>query len=167
MELQLHSRHLTWQTPDLSAAAVAGLAAGAVLMVLDLCWPLIFGGGNPWAASHKVAALVLGPDALQSSGFDVSVVAAALLIHYSLGIFSGLVIGAAVASLHYEARAGMTLAIGAVFGGIVYWVNFYLLTSLFPWFADMRGLNTLLAQFAFGICAALIYRKLSRTPTES
>lgn len=66
MELQLQSRRWAWRAFDGSAAAVAGLAAGAVLMVLDLCWPLTFGDGNQWATSNKVAALVLGQQVLQS-----------------------------------------------------------------------------------------------------
>jgi len=161
MELRLHFREWTWQAPDLIAAAVSGLAAGAVLMVLDLCWPLAFGDGNPWATSHKVAALAMGPEALWSSGFELSVVVVALLIHYSLGIFSGLVIGLCIASLHYEARVGMEIAVGAVFGSIVYAVNFHLLTSMFPWFAELRGWSTFLAHLIFGVSAALIYRRLS------
>jgi len=161
MELQLQLRDWTWRTPDWLAAVVAGLAAGAVLMVLDLVWPLMYGDGNPWATAHKVAALVLGQQALQSSGFDFGVVAAALLIHYALGVFSGLVIGAAIAGLRCEAGLVMTQVIGYTFGVVVYIVNFYVLASLFPWFQEMRGEATFLGQLAFGVSAALIYRKLS------
>ncbi|MBV8125381.1 MAG: hypothetical protein JOY60_03370 [Burkholderiaceae bacterium] len=165
MELRMNPRTLASREPDWSAAAVAGLAAGAVLMVLDLCWPLTFGDGNPWVTSHKVAALVLGPHALQSSGFDLGVVAVALLIHYSLGVFSGMVIGFCIARLQFEQRVGLTLAVGAGFGVLVYWFNFYVLTELFPWFSDMRDWNTLVGHLVFGISAALIYRRLSSTPS--
>jgi len=161
MDLHMQSIHWTGRSADWSAASVAGLVAGAVLMVLDLCWPLLLGDGNPWAASHKVAALALGPQALQSTGFDLSVVVVALLIHYTLGIFSGLVIGTVIAGLAYEGKPWMVLATGAVFGVVVYWVNFYLLASLFVWFQDMRDWYTLLGHVVFGVCAALVYRKLS------
>lgn len=161
MELQLHSRYWPWRVPDWSAAAVAGFAAGAVLMVLDLVWPLLFGDGNPWATAHMVSALLLGQQVLQSSGFELGVVAVALLIHYALGIFSGLVIGIVIAGVHCEASLAMTQAIGYAFGVVVYFVNFYVLATLFPWFGEMRGAATFLGQLAFGVCAALVYRKLS------
>jgi len=161
----MNPRSWASREPDWRAAAVAGLAAGAVLMVLDLCWPLTFGDGNPWVTSHKVAALLMGAQALQSSGFDLAVVAAALLIHYSLGVFSGMVIGFCIARLHFEQRAGLTLALGAVFGVLVYGVNFYVLTDFFPWFTDMRDVNTLMGHLVFGVSAALIYRRLSSTPS--
>ncbi|CAM3998451.1 hypothetical protein [Roseateles saccharophilus] len=167
MELQLQSRHVSWRTPDWSAAAVAGLAAGAVLMVLDLCWPLVFGNGDPWATSHKIAALLLGQQALHSSGLDLGVVAAALLIHYTLGVFSGLVIGIAIAGLRCEGSLAMTQVIGYVFGVVVYFVNFYVLAALFPWFQEMRGEATFLGQLAFGVCAAEVYRRLNRRPVAA
>jgi len=162
MELQMQHRHWPWRAPDWSAAVVAGLAAGAVLMVLDLVWPLLFGNGDPWSTSHKIAALVMGQQALLSSGFDLAVVATALLIHYTLGVFSGLVIGVAIAAVHCEASIAMTQAIGYVFGVVVYFVNFYVLAALFPWFYDMRGEATFLGQLAFGVCAAEVYRRLCR-----
>jgi hypothetical protein len=167
MELQMQSRHWSWRAPDWSSAAVAGLAAGALLMVLDLCWPLMFGNGDPWATSHKIAALLLGQQALLSSGFDLTVVATALFIHYTLGVFSGLVIGAGIASMRWENSLVMTQIVGYVFGVVVYLVNFYVLSSVFPWFYDMRGEATFLGQLAFGVCAALVYRKLclGRAPT--
>ena len=167
MELQLPLRGWAWRAPDWSAAVVAGLAAGAVLMVLDLVWPLMYGNGDPWATSHKIAALLLGQQALQSSGFEFGVVAAALLTHYTLGVFSGLVIGTAIASLGWETSLVMTQVTGYVFGVVVYIMNFYVLASLFPWFEDMRGEATFLGQLAFGVSAALIYRKLSLSRASS
>jgi hypothetical protein len=162
MELQARSRHWPWTTPDWSAAIVAGLAAGALLMVLDLCWPLLLGDGNPWATSHQVAALLLGQRALQSTGFELDIVVTALLIHYSLGVFSGVVIGGTIAALRYESTLAMAPALGAVFGFVIYWVNFYWLTPLFPWFAELRGGSAFVGHIVFGMSAALVYCRLSR-----
>jgi hypothetical protein len=167
MELQLHPHYWTRSVPDWKAAAVAGLAAGAVLMVLDLCWPLALDGSSPWATPHKVAAIVMGQQALQSSAFDLGIVATALLIHYTLGIFSGLVIGIVIAGFHYETSLAMVQAIGAMFGVGIYLVNFYFLTALFPWFATLRGWSGLLGHLLFGVSAAMIYWKLSRTPKNT
>lgn len=60
---------------------MAGLAAGAVLMVLELFWSTVFMGDSPWRASHMIAAIVMGSDVLPSSHFSPSIVAAALLAH--------------------------------------------------------------------------------------
>ena len=163
MELQAHPRYWPWRAPDWWAAVVSGLAAGALLMVLDLCWPLMAGNGNPWATSHQIAALLLGQQVLQSTGFELGVVVTALLIHYSLGVFSGLVIGSAIAALRYESTLAMAPVLGVAFGFVIYWVNFYWMAPFFPWFAGLRGGATFVGHIVFGLSAALIYCRLSRT----
>ena len=69
MELRIQSRRWQRSLPDWPAAVGSGLVAGAVLMVLELLWsatvPATVSVGNPWRISHSIAALVLGPDALQ------------------------------------------------------------------------------------------------------
>lgn len=165
MELQLHRartvRHVDWQ-----AAAVAGFAAGAVLMVLELFWASALGSGGPWQISYMVAALVMGPGILHSAApaFDVGVVAVALITHYLLGIVFGLVLGALIGALPRETGVGRAEWIGAAFGIVLYAINFYVLAQLFPWFAELRGWSTLIAHLVFGIVAALLYWKLARQP---
>ena len=57
--------------------------------------------------------------------------------------------------------------IGAVFGLLLYLINFHLLTQVFPWFRELRGWITLTAHLVFGISAALLYWKLARRGVES
>lgn len=64
--------------------------------------------------------------------------------------------------MRWEASLAMTQVVGYVFGVVVYFVNFYVLASLFPWFEELRGEATFLGQLAFGVSAALVYRKLNR-----
>ena len=59
---QLERRPVDW-----AAAAVAGLGAGAILMVLDLVWSIAITGEGPWVASRMIAAMVMGQQMLQSS----------------------------------------------------------------------------------------------------
>ena len=162
MEQQLRSPIWAARSPDWPAALAAGLAAGATLMVLELFWAASLGDVGPWAVSRKVAAIVLGPAVLQSPDFALGVVALALLIHYLLGVFSGAVVGALIAGFAVEPGLLAIQAIGALFGVIVYAVNFYGLTAIFPWFADLRGIATLIGHLVFGITAALVYWKLHR-----
>jgi hypothetical protein len=149
---------------DHRAAAVAGLAAGAALMVIELIAAALFGGGRPWRVPQFVAALVMGPEALQAQGgaFDFTVIVAALATHYVLGVAFGLLL-AEVLGLLPRAHAALTdAALGALFGLLLYVLNFHVLTAAAPWFVELRGAGTLAAHLAFGIVAALLYRRLRR-----
>jgi hypothetical protein len=164
MELRLYLHHWERRAPDWLAAAVAGLAAGAVLMVLELAWAALFGGAGPWRISQLVAALVLGPGTLQVSPyhFDAVVVMLALSTHYLLGVGFGMVLGFILAGFHYDTSLAAMQLIGAAFGLLLYLLNFFVLTQLFPWFAELRGWATFMAHLIFGVSAALLYWKLAR-----
>lgn len=164
--LRMHFGEWHGRRPDWMAAAVAGFLAGAVLMVLEGVWTLLLGSsvgnGDPWRTSRLLAAMVLGPGVLEQSGFSLGVVALALFIHYLLGILFGLALGALVTEFHGEGRWGTMETIGALFGALLYIVNFYLMSYAFPWFDQMRGWATFMAHLVFGISAALLYWKLGK-----
>ena len=162
MEVRIESHRWTRRAPDWIPAVVAGLAASAVLMVLELLWAATLGEQSPWVVSRKVAAIVMGPGVLESADFSVATVAVALATHYALGVFSGVVIGIVIAGFHYETSLGMMLAIGGLFGALVYLVNFHALAQVFPWFADLRSWGTFIGHLIFGMAAALIYKALDR-----
>ena len=162
MQMRLHPHAWEWRTPDWQTAAVAGFAASAILMVLELLWTASVGGAGPWATTRMIAAIALGQGVLQGSGFDLGVVTVALLIHYLLGIFSGIVIGIVISGFDWEQSPAAMQAIGAVFGAVIYLVNFHLVTQLFPWVAEMRGWATFVGHLVFGMSATAMYWKLSR-----
>lgn len=162
MELHLRSHHLEHRRPDWVAAAASGFVAGAILMVLELFWSAIVQDSNPWVTSHKIAAIVLGTDVLRSADFSVGIVGVALIIHYALGIAFGLVLASIIAPFRFDSSIGMAMLVGAVFGLLLYLINFYVLTSVFSWFADMRGWATLIANLIFGMALAVMYMKLER-----
>jgi hypothetical protein len=159
MEIHMHSHRWEHRSPDWTAAAVSGFLAGAVLMVLGLLWSAVT-DASPWITSHRIAAIVMGPEALQLTDFSFLAVAAALVTHYVLGIVFGLVMGAVIAPFHLDSSTGMVLLVGAVFGLALYLLNFYGMVLFFPWFADMRGWATLAAHLIFGIVTAYMYRQL-------
>lgn len=167
MEVQMHPHYWVRRAPDWPAAVVSGLAASAVLMVLELCWSATLGDMGPWVVSRKVAAISMGQQVLQSSTFAVDVMTVALLTHYLLGIFSGVVIGILIAGFHWETSLGMMQVIGGVFGAVIYLVNFYALGQAFPWFVELRGWTAWFGHIAFGMSAAVIYWKLSRRKVDS
>jgi hypothetical protein len=132
-------------------------------MVLELIWSILPPGTSPWLVSHKIAAIVLGPDTLQSSDFSIGVVALALATHYVLGIAFGIVLAAIIAPFHFDSSTGMLVLVGAVFGALIYLFDFYGMAHAFNWFVDMRGWETFVAHLVFGITAALMYWQLERS----
>lgn len=115
-----------------------------------------------------IAPIFLGAGVVESAGykFSVGVVAISLAVHYVLGIAFGLVLGAIMAPLHLDATVPRALATGAVFGLILYMINFFGMASLFPWLADLRGWATVAAHLVFGMVAALLYWKLEGSAPE-
>lgn len=146
--------------PDWPAAAVAGFAAGAILMVLDLLWSVLVVGTSPWGNSHRIAALVMGPPAHDATEFNAAIVAISLVVHYALGIASGVVLALVSAPLRLDATPAVAALTGAVFGMVIYVVNFHGLVRFFPWLADIRGWATLTGHLVFGVSTALFYWKL-------
>ncbi|MHA7684882.1 hypothetical protein [Cupriavidus sp. PET2-C1] len=160
MELHMQSHHYVRRMPDWTAAAVSGLAAGALLMVIELFWSTMVAGINPWGTTRMIAAILMGQDVLQTSLFSVGTVAAALMIHFVLGAVLGMILGAIIAPFHLDSSTGLALLTGAVFGIAVYLLNFYGMTHFFTWFADARGWHTLVGHMIFGMTAAIAYWKL-------
>lgn len=159
---RLHAHHWERRQPDWLAAGVAGFVAGALLMTLELVWSASGAGSPVWRNSHQIAAIVMGDGALQSNAFSWSVVGAALATHYVLGIVFGLVLGAIVAPFRLDSSWHAVATIGALYGVLLYGLNFYLMTAAFPWMENLRGLTTFTAHVLFGVVAALAYRQLER-----
>ena len=167
MELHLQSHHWERRSPDWAAAAVAGFAAGALLMVIEMIWSALIQGVSPWSLPRMIAAMAMGRDTIQSTEFSVQVLAVALMIHYALGILFGLLLAAIIAPFHLDSSVGMTLLAGALFGAVIYVVDFYAMVRVFSWFAEARGAGMLILHLIFGMAAGALYWKLERRGTGS
>ena len=160
MELHMHSHHFVRRLPDWSAAAVSGVAAGALLVVVEMFWSTMMAGVHPWATTRMIAAIFMGREVLQTSMFSVGTVAVALLIHFVLGAILGVILCAIIAPFQLDSSPGMSMLVGAVFGLVVYLFNFHVMTAAFPWFIDARGWHTVMGHLIFGMAVALCYWKL-------
>ena len=170
MEDRLRLPRWTRGEPDWSAAAVAGFAAGALLMVIELLWATVMSSAGPWRISQLIAALVLGTDTLQPSAagdFSVSVVAVALATHYAAGTAFGMAAAFIGAGFQYDTNPALMAAMGAAFGAALYVFSFHFATLVFPWLKELRGWSTVAAHLIFGITGALMYWKLARRPAKS
>jgi len=162
MELHLQSHHWQARWPDWAAAAVAGFGAGGVLMLLELAWAAFISGDDPWQTSRMIAAMAMGADTLQPTGYSMTVLVVALLVHYALGVVFGVLLAAIMAPFKLDSSSAMALTAGGVFGLLLYVLNFYGMTGVYTWFVELRGWPTAIAHVVFGMAAAYIYLKLER-----
>ncbi|GAB3626828.1 membrane protein [Pandoraea terrae] len=166
MELHMHSHQFTRRMPDWRAAAIAGLVAGVVFLVLDLlaAWAM---SGSLWGPPQMIAAIVMGRDVItQPAVFGAGVLVTALIVHFVLAAVFGLILAVIMAPFHFDSSIGMSSLVGAVFGIALYFINFYGMTQFFPWFAEARGWVTAVVHIVFGLVAADMYLRLERKEGE-
>lgn len=145
---------------DWKAALWAGLVAGAVFMALEMALVGTVGGGSPWGPPRMIGAMLLGQGVLPPpADFDLGVFTVAMLIHFVLSVI--LAIPLAWVISRWRLSLSASIGVGALFGLIVYLVNFYGLTTLFPWFANARTPITLGAHIAFGLVLGWTYHALA------
>lgn len=164
MELHLGNRHWEAHTPDWPAALIAGFLAGALLMILEFLWA-VTGGNDPWLVAHKVAGITLGHNVVTTSDFSVGVIALALITHYVLGMLFGCILAIVLSAFRLEQSPGMAFGIGAAFGIVLYIFNFYVMAKAYPWFAEMRTLETFIGHVIFGMTAGFAYWRMQRRQT--
>ena len=142
----------------IGTVAVAGLVAGTLATVTQmLLWAVT--GEDAWELllrdSRLTAALVLGRPALSpSAGVDIRALTAAAVVHFSLSIIYAALL------LPVTKRLPPTAAMlaGALFGALLYLLNLYALTAIFPWFAEARGVIRFAAHIVFGLSVMSTYR---------
>ena len=134
-----------------NAVVAAGLLAGTAMLALLLVLSTAVYDESPWKLVRMMAATVRGPGALSpESQFDPALAAIGLSIHYGLA----LLYAAALAGLLADFRRDYVPYLGIAFGVALYFANVYGFTRLFPWFAELRTLDTLLAHAFFGLLLA-------------
>jgi uncharacterized membrane protein YagU involved in acid resistance len=143
---------------DWKAVAWAGIIAGSVFLALEMFMVPVFGGGSPWGPPRMMAAIALGKGVLPPPAtFDFGIVMAAMGLHLMLSVVYAAVFALAVSRLSF----GPALALGAIGGMVLYVVNFYGFTALFPWFAMARNWISIVGHVVFGLVAAGAYVAIS------
>lgn len=151
----LHGR-LDWK-----AAISAGLIAGIVFMMMEMIL-LAMTGESPWGPPRMIAAMVMGETVLPPPAtFDIIIMMVAMLVHLILSVLLAVVFAWALSI--WDLSFGAAVAVGAVFGLVVYLANFYLVAAiLFPWFAMARNWISIISHVAFGAVLAWAYFALAR-----
>jgi hypothetical protein len=144
-----------------TAALYAGIAAGiiATMAQIVLWWAVSDSlPGIMFRDARLAAAIVLGPEILPMQvAFDWPAMIVATLIHFSLSVIYSMIL--AVFIVRYS--MAVSIFVGIEFGFILFGVNMYGFTLVFPWFEEARDWITLVAHIVFGIVAAAVYRVLS------
>lgn len=136
------------------AAIASGLVAGiAYLVMLSVLGSMVEGDGV-WMPFHEIAAMLLGPSVIENAdAFNANVVFSALAVHAGLSMIYGLV----MAYLVVEFSPRSAPWVGAACGALLYLVNYYGFTGLYPWMIGMRGAVTFFAHVMFGVLVASCY----------
>ncbi len=142
------------------AAAWAGVIAGLVFLMLEMALVAALQGQSPWGPPRMMAAIIMGKDVLPPPAtFDFGIMMVTMMLHMTLSILLGFAFG----WLHSLLRMNLviTLIAGTVFGLVIYFVNFYLFTALFPWFAMARGAISIFSHAMFGLVLGWAYHVLA------
>lgn len=139
---------------DWKAAILAGIVAGSVFLMLEMIMVPLFMGQSPWGPPRMMAAIVLGEGVLPPPAtFAPGIVLVAMLLHFVLSIVYALIFAAVI----HRLGLASALALGACGGLVLYLVNFYGFTALFPWFAMARNWISIFAHIVFGLAVAAVY----------
>ena len=150
---------VTTNTINWKAAIIAGIVAGAIFMILEMMLVPLIGGGSPWGPPRMIAAIGMGKDVLPPpADFAVMPLMVAMLIHFPLSIVFAVILAFVIQRF----GLGLAILIGAVFGLVLYFVNFYGFTAIFPWFAMARNAVTIFTHIVFGAAAAWIYKAMAK-----
>ena len=134
----------------LASATRTGLLAGAALLGMLLLLSVTLYDESPWKLLRMIGATVFGPTALApESQFDLRIVSTALALHFTLTAACAAMLSRVAARL----RRVPSAALGIAFGALLYGANVYGAAVLYPWLAELRSVDTLLAHLLFGLLA--------------
>lgn len=142
------------------AAIWAGIAAGIVFMMLEMMLVWLVQGQSPWGPPRMIAAMAMDQFVLPPPAtFDATIMMVAMAIHMVLSLILAFMLAWAISRW----RLGMTASIigGTLFGLLIYFINFYLFTAVFPWFAMARGPISIFAHAMFGAVLGGVYRAVA------
>jgi hypothetical protein len=132
------------------AAFGAAIGAGLVFILLEMAMVRLFQDESPWAPPRMIAAIGMGEGVLPPPAtFDAGIVAVAMVIHFALSVVIAFILASGIARFALGATA--SVAGGALFGLLVYLVDFHGFTAVFPWFAMARGPISIFAHIVFGM----------------
>ena len=143
------------QLVDWRAAFIAGLAAGAVFLLVEMLGQALIVGQSAWLFPQYAGAIILGEDVL-GAGIDPTAVVVGIVLHFVLAVIFALILAAII----HEWELPVGLVVGLLFGLALYAINYYTFTRFFPWFFPVTNWLDLVAHALFGLTAGAVYELL-------
>ena len=142
------------RTPiELAAGPRAGAAGALAFLILEMILVPVVLGGSAWGPVRMIAGLVMGRGVVQPSDTFDGVVVVGLAVHFALSALYGVILAFIIPRM----MGGQAMLVGGLYGLVLYLVNFYGFTLLFPWFAMAHNWVTVLSHLAFGVVAGAVY----------
>jgi hypothetical protein len=137
---------------------------GLALLVLDAVVHPLLTGASPWQSLQRTAALALGRAALTGEVTFVTL-AVGLALHFALAMLYGVVLALLLYRWHagdQQWSATVGLVLGALFGFVVYVLQYHGLSPWWPWLREARDALTAVHYLVYGAVTALAYEWLAR-----
>lgn len=149
------TKHIDWK-----AVVWAGIIAGVVFMTLEMVLVATLGGGSLWGPPRMIAAMVMGPEVLPPpASFALVPMMVGMTIHLVLSIILAAVLGWII--FNWRLSLVASIIAGTLFGLLIYVVNFYGFTAIWPWFAMARNWISIFAHAMFGLVLGWSYHALA------
>jgi len=156
-----------WSLPDVVGlgGAVAGLLAGAVMVVLSPILSLVTGIGI-WEPPKLIAATLLGPAVAEQTGFVLLPVLVGTLIHFVTSLILGVIFGVVLnRMLHLTTDFGLPVLLGFVYGAMIFFVAWFIILPLInPTLRDSYMGPVIAQNLVFGVCLGLLYTMVRPRP---
>lgn len=148
---------ITMNRDQFKEATYSGLLGGALMAMLEMTLVPLFMNASAWAVPRMIAGIVLGQGAIAPENkFNMSIVLTGVIVHLILSVLFANILSFFIRNL---SRSGATI-VGVLFGLVLYFINFYVFTGLFPWFAESRNLVTVFSHLVYGGTTGYVFKAL-------
>jgi uncharacterized membrane protein YagU involved in acid resistance len=141
-----------------SAGAVAGLVGGVAMAVVGALIATAM-STDIWLTPERIAALVFGPVAAATPGFDAAPVIVGSLLHLALSALFGAVYALLISKvLRVTTEYGAPVVGGLVYGLLIWLVAYFIvLPVLNPLLLDVYAPSFIIQNLVYGTVLGLVY----------
>jgi hypothetical protein len=144
------------QVVDWIAAVWAGLLSATLFMLISVAIPWLL-LGDPGLHLRLIASLALGPSVIPSDG-EAGVLVP--LLGVAILLILSVLFACVVAFVVHREGWILSAMGGALLGLVLYVINFWTMSLLFPWLFTLRNWMLLLGHVVFGAVVGAVYELL-------
>jgi hypothetical protein len=156
--------------PDIMGlgGALAGLAGGLAMAIVAALISASM-GQDIWHESKRIAAIVYGPAALATAGFDLGPVLVGTLIHLAVSALLGAAFGIITRRwLGLTSDFGTPVLAGLIYGLMIWLLAYFVVLPLVnPALLEIYAPAFIIQHVAYGIVTGLVYMWLRPQPYQS